>query len=113
MTRRLTHSTVARALPAIAAALALTLLTTIGVETSQRVSIRTDDGVVLAATWYEPSTRPAAAVILIHMLHRSRRDWESAAQRFSSEGIGALTLDLRGHGESGGSIGGDAAQPDF
>lgn len=71
---------------------------------TQRVTIRTDDGVSLAATWYEPGTRVAPAVILVHMLHKSRRDWDAVASRLASEGIGALALDLRGHGESSGSI---------
>ena len=34
------------------------------------------------------------------MLDRSRREWDALAQRLASEGIGALALDLRGHGES-------------
>lgn len=68
---------------------------------TQRVTIRTDDGVSLAATWYEPAARPAPAVILVHMLHRSRRDWEALASRLAAEGIGALAIDLRGHGDSG------------
>lgn len=81
---------------------------------SQRVSVHTDDGVTLAATWYEPSTRPAPALILVHMLQRSRRDWDGFAQRLASDGIGALAIDLRGHGESGGGFGGgDPAQPDY
>src|SRR5688572_22442839 len=66
-----------------------------------RVTIRTDDGVALAATWYEPSSRPGPAVILVHMLTHTRREWEAFAQRLSSEGIGALAIDLRGHGEPG------------
>jgi alpha-beta hydrolase superfamily lysophospholipase len=69
-----------------------------------RVSFRADDGVLVAATWYEPSSRPAPAVILLHMLSRTRRDWESVASRLASEGIGALVLDFRGHGESGGHV---------
>jgi alpha-beta hydrolase superfamily lysophospholipase len=73
---------------------------------SQRVSVRTDDGVTLAATWHEPSVRPAPAVILVHMLHRSRRDWDGLASRLASEGIGALAIDLRGHGESSAGPGG-------
>jgi alpha-beta hydrolase superfamily lysophospholipase len=73
-------------------------------QASQRVSFRTDDGVTIAATWYEPSSRPAPAVILVHMLHRSRRDWDSFAQRLASEGIGALAIDLRGHGDSSGGV---------
>jgi dienelactone hydrolase len=75
---------------------------------SQRVTFRTDDGVVLSATWYEPPAR-GPAVILVHMLHRSRRDFETLASRLASEGIGALALDLRGHGDSQGSIGPDFA----
>src|SRR4051812_6556973 len=68
---------------------------------SQRVTFRTDDGVTLVGTWYEPSVRPGPAVILVHMLTRTRREWDAVAQRLSAEGIGALALDLRGHGESG------------
>ena len=68
---------------------------------TQRVAFRTDDGVTIAATWYEPSMRPAPAVILVHMLGRSRRDWDGFAGRLASAGIGALAIDLRDHGESG------------
>jgi alpha-beta hydrolase superfamily lysophospholipase len=75
---------------------------------AQRVTLRTDDGVVLTATWYEPPSR-GPAVILVHMLHRSRRDFEALALRLSSEGIGALAIDLRGHGESQGVAGPDFA----
>lgn len=76
----------------------------------QRVMLRTDDGLSLAATWYEPASRPGPAVILVHMLHRSRRDWDGLASRLASDGIGALALDLRGHGESGGTAGGGEAE---
>jgi alpha-beta hydrolase superfamily lysophospholipase len=70
---------------------------------AQRVTLRTDDGVQLSATWYEPDARPGPAVILVHMLQKSRRDWELVAASLSSAGIGALTFDLRGHGDSQGS----------
>ena len=76
-------------------------------QASQRVSFRSDDGVMLAATWYEPAGRAGPAVILVHMLHRTRRDFDGLASRLASEGIGALALDLRGHGESGGTAGAD------
>jgi pimeloyl-ACP methyl ester carboxylesterase len=75
----------------------------------QRVMIRTEDGVMLSGTWYEPSTRPAPAVVMIHMLQRSRRDWDAAAAQLAAAGIGALTIDLRGHGESVGAAGQDLA----
>ena len=67
---------------------------------TQRVTLRTEDGATLSATWYEPSSRPAAAVVLVHMLHRSRRDWDSFGHRLAGDGIGALAIDLRGHGDS-------------
>jgi dienelactone hydrolase len=85
---------------AIIAALLLLLLAPDALA-AQRVTIRTDDGVTLAATWYEPASRPGPAVILVHMLNHSRREWDALAQRLASEGIGALAFDLRGHGESG------------
>jgi alpha-beta hydrolase superfamily lysophospholipase len=69
---------------------------------SQRAVLRTDDGVAIHATFYEPSVRPAPAVILVHMLSRSRRDWDAVASRLAAEGIGALIIDLRGHGDSAG-----------
>jgi dienelactone hydrolase len=72
---------------------------------AQRLVARTEDGVTIAATWYEPSSRPGPAVILVHMLNRSRGDWDHVAQRLASEGIGALAIDLRGHGDSGGGPG--------
>jgi alpha-beta hydrolase superfamily lysophospholipase len=72
----------------------------IAAASTQRVTLRTEDGATLAAMWYEPSARPAPAVILVHMLDRSRRDWDSFAHRLAGGGIGALAIDLRGHGES-------------
>lgn len=92
-------------LTAAAAAVCAVLLS--GADTlsaAQRISFRTDDGVVIAATWYEPSSRSAPAVIFIHMLNRTRRDWEPVASRLASEGVGALIIDLRGHGDSSGAV---------
>lgn len=69
---------------------------------TQRVTLRADDGANIVATWYEPPSRPAPAVVLVHTLTKSRREWDAAASRLASEGIGALAIDLRGHGESSG-----------
>jgi dienelactone hydrolase len=85
----------------VAAAILLTLPVTVA---GRDVTFRTDDGVTLSATWYEPSNRTGPAVILIHMLHRTHRDWDALATRLAAEGIGTLAFDLRGHGESTGSI---------
>lgn len=89
---------------AVALVLSTLFLSVPAVAATQRVTIRTDDGVTLAATWYEPGGRSAPAVILVHMLHQTRHDWEAVASQLASEGIGALALDLRGHGESSGTL---------
>ena len=104
MTRRTRLPTCCR-LIVLAAAITAGLLPSPSVSASQRLIIRTDDGINLSATWYEPSTRPGPAVILVHMLQRSRRDWDATASALASAGIGALALDLRGHGESQGGAG--------
>ncbi len=65
----------------------------------QDVSFRTDDGVSIAATLYV-APRPGPAVILLHMLSRTRMDWQAAAVRLADAGITALAIDLRGHGAS-------------
>jgi pimeloyl-ACP methyl ester carboxylesterase len=66
-----------------------------------RVSLLSADGVTIAGTYYEPSRRPAAMVLLLHMPTRSRADWAPLAERFAERGVGALAIDFRGHGESG------------
>jgi dienelactone hydrolase len=105
---------VLRHLRALAAALTVLALlpTAEAAAGTQRVTIRTEDGVSLAATWYESGARSAPAVILVHMLHKTRRDWDSVASRLAAEGIGALAIDLRGHGESSGSLE-EAETPDY
>jgi pimeloyl-ACP methyl ester carboxylesterase len=67
---------------------------------SRTVSMRTDDGVTVAGTFYEASRRPAPAVILLHMLTRSREDWDAVASRLADAGLHALAIDFRGHGGS-------------
>jgi alpha-beta hydrolase superfamily lysophospholipase len=76
-------------------------------ERTSRVTFQTPDGRVIAASLYEPGNRPAPGVVLVHMLGRSRRDWEPVAEKLSDAGIAALAIDLRGHGESGPAAGGD------
>ncbi len=69
----------------------------------QRVSFVSSDGITIAANLYEPSSRPAPAVVLVHMLGRSKDDWDALAERLQDAGLIALALDLRGHGRSAGS----------
>lgn len=66
------------------------------------VTLVTQDGVRIAASFYQASQSagPAPAVILLHMLTRSRADWDEVAERLASSGIHALAIDFRGHGHS-------------
>ena len=68
-----------------------------------RVSLPSGDGVVIAGEFYEAASRPAPAVLLVHMLSRSHADWSALAERIRDAGITALAIDLRGHGQSAGS----------
>ena len=67
------------------------------------VALRAADGVAIAATVYEAPASPAPAVVLVHMLTRTKEDWRPFAERLQAAGLTALALDLRGHGQSEGS----------
>lgn len=67
------------------------------------VTLPSLDGTTLAAQIYEASTKPAPGVVLVHMLARSKADWDEIGQQLADAGITALAIDLRGHGASGGS----------
>jgi pimeloyl-ACP methyl ester carboxylesterase len=71
---------------------------------AERVSFQTTDSVRLAGALYAPMRTPAPAVVLVHMLGRSNADWTFTAERLREAGFLVLAPDLRGHGESGGSI---------
>jgi pimeloyl-ACP methyl ester carboxylesterase len=93
--------TTAHAVRALAAAAAI-VCSPIAADaaTARPVTFRTDDGVIIAATLYEGARHPAPAVILLHMLTRSRDDWQPVATRLADAGIQALAIDFRGHGGS-------------
>lgn len=93
-----------------AAIVLLTVPAALHAAPSRTVSFRADDGIAVAATWYEATRRPAPAVILLHMLSRSRDDWRAVADRLSDAGLHALAIDFRGHGDSGSSQLTDAGQ---
>lgn len=68
----------------------------------QPVDIVTADGVTLAGTFYAPAKPNSPALIMLHMLDRQRGDWDTLARTVQAAGYGVLTIDLRGHGASGG-----------
>jgi dienelactone hydrolase len=87
----------------LAGGLAACLLWPVPAHAARTVSFRAADGTHLSASLYEPDRPSAPGIVLIHMLTRSRGDWDETAQRLRDAGFVALALDLRGHGESSGA----------
>jgi alpha-beta hydrolase superfamily lysophospholipase len=73
------------------------------------------DGLELAGTFYYPQNHapPWPGVILIHMLYGDRTQWNSFPQELIEAGIAVLSIDLRGHGETGGEVDWDLAVSDL
>jgi len=67
------------------------------------VSFRSEDGRAIAATVFEPSQRPAPAVVLVPMLGRPHEDWDAIGQRLADANILALAIDLPGSSDPGDS----------
>lgn len=67
----------------------------------EEISLRTDDGVTLAAWYVRTSNR--AAVVLRHGAGSTRSDVLDEAAVLARAGFGVLLVDARGHGESGGT----------
>ena len=82
--------------------LAFLLIAAPALAAGRPVSFPSSDGTLLAGMLYETQARPAPAVVLVHMLGRSKDDWAQIADRFQALGVTALAIDLRGHGQSAG-----------
>jgi pimeloyl-ACP methyl ester carboxylesterase len=66
------------------------------------VEVKASDGTPLKASYFA-AQKPGPAVLLLHQSNRDRGSWSVVATQLASFGINALTLDMRGMGESGGS----------
>jgi pimeloyl-ACP methyl ester carboxylesterase len=64
------------------------------------------EGLDLVGTFYFPAnhSRPWPGVILIHMMHGEQSQWESFPELLAGAGFAVLSIDLRGHGASGGEV---------
>jgi pimeloyl-ACP methyl ester carboxylesterase len=65
------------------------------------LDLRTPDGIVLKASYFA-AAQPGPGVVLFHQSNRTRQSWDELATRMADAGINTLTVDDRGHGESGG-----------
>jgi len=69
---------------------------------SRDVDIPAADGVMLKASFFA-AARPGPGAILFHQVNRDRDSWDGVARRLASAGIHVLTIDMRGHGQTGGA----------
>src|SRR5580704_14012177 len=84
----------------------LFLLMTAALGQAQQPSVRVVDlkastGTVLKASYFA-AAKPGPGVLLLHQSNRTRKSWDEMAGRLATAGFNALTLDIPGHGESGG-----------
>jgi pimeloyl-ACP methyl ester carboxylesterase len=71
---------------------------------SETVSFYSTDGIPLKAWWLPASGTPRGAVIIAHGIDHTRQVMLPRAAFLVRGGYDVLAIDLRGHGESGGSI---------
>jgi non-heme chloroperoxidase len=72
---------------------------------SNPIEVRSGDVVLRGEHW--PARGRAATAVLGPGGGQARGSWTRTARRLAADGFGALTLDLRGHGDSDRSPGGD------
>src|SRR5205823_9543427 len=65
------------------------------------VDLKSTDGTILKATYFAAS-KPGPGVLLFHQSNRTRKEWADVAWQLAAAGINTLTVDVRGHGETGG-----------
>jgi tetratricopeptide (TPR) repeat protein len=66
------------------------------------VDLKAPDGTLLKASYFAAG-KPGPGVLLFHQSNRTRTSWDDVARQLATAGINTLTLDSRGHGESGGT----------
>jgi pimeloyl-ACP methyl ester carboxylesterase len=66
------------------------------------IDLKAPDGTVLKASYFA-AAKPGPGVLLLHQINRNRKSWDDLAALLAAAGIHALTLDLRGFGESAGT----------
>jgi dienelactone hydrolase len=69
-------------------------------QTTRVVRLTAADDVGIIATYYPSERDRAPAVLLLHDLNKDRSEWKEFASLLQRNGIAALAIDFRGHGES-------------
>jgi len=71
--------------------------------TERVVDLKSADGTILKGTYYA-AAKPGPGVLLFHQSNRTRRSWDDVARQLAGAGIHTLTVDVRGHGDTGGNF---------
>jgi len=71
------------------------------------VQFETEDGVMVQARFFAPQGELKSAAVYLHQPGRSSADWEYLGGRLAEMGIAGLAPDLRGHGASIATSGGE------
>lgn len=64
------------------------------------VVVTTDDGLKLAATWWDAPGENGPGAVLLHMYRSDRSAWSRLIPHLRTRGVDVLAIDLRGHGGS-------------
>lgn len=83
--------------------LLLPALATAQVPEPSAVLITASDGLEIHGDYYVPAGDSYPAVVLLHMLNGSRREWQPLIPVLLEQGFAVLAVDLRGHAATGGS----------
>ena len=67
------------------------------------VDIETYDGTVLKGTYFA-AAKPGPGVLLFHQSNRTRTSWDDVARQLAAAGMHVLSVDVRGHGDTGGKF---------
>ncbi len=68
---------------------------------SHVVDLKASDGTLLKASFFA-AAKAGPGVLLFHQSNGTRKSWDGVAEQLATAGINTLTVDSRGHGESGG-----------
>jgi dienelactone hydrolase len=82
---------------------ALLLVRTASADAPRLVDIKTPDGTVLKATYFA-AAKPGPGVLLFHQSNRTRTSWDDVGRQLAAAGIHALSVDVRGRGDTGGKF---------
>jgi formylglycine-generating enzyme required for sulfatase activity/dienelactone hydrolase len=66
------------------------------------VDLKASDGTPLKGSYFA-AAKPGPGVLLLNQINRNRKAWDDLAAQLAAAGLNVLTVDMRGHGESGGT----------